>query len=161
MINGYECFEGCIFFKDWDNNVNPFHVSSHNNNLPISFRYILLICKSQVWREKEVFSYLNFWDKPWLFLSLRVFGLLSSCLLLFPQHFGQHVLRPSSGACCLNFWDEAWWFLSLMVFRLLSSSLLLFPQRFGQHVLRPSSVVYLTSNYVLYWIQGGHLFWFR
>ena len=33
------------------------------------------------------------------FLSLRVFGLLSSSLLLFPQRFGRYVLRPSSGVC--------------------------------------------------------------
>ena len=30
-------------------------------------------------------------------LSLSIFGLLSLSLLLFPQHFGQYVLRPSSG----------------------------------------------------------------
>ena len=28
-----------------------------------------------------------------------VFGLLSSSLLLFPQRFGQYILRPSSGVC--------------------------------------------------------------
>ena len=32
-------------------------------------------------------------------LSLRVFGLLFSCLLLFPQRFGRYVLRHSSGVC--------------------------------------------------------------
>ena len=47
-----------------------------------------------------------YWDKQrgpirligfcW-FLSLRVFGLLSSSLLLFPQRFSRYVLRPSSG----------------------------------------------------------------
>ena len=42
---------------------------------------------------------LNFWDDDWWFLSLRVFGLLSLCLLLFPQRFGWYVLRPSSGVC--------------------------------------------------------------
>ena len=31
------------------------------------------------------------------FLSLRVLGLLSSSLLLFPQRFGRYVLQPSSG----------------------------------------------------------------
>ena len=75
------------------------------------------------------------------FLSLRVFGLLSSSLLLFPQRFGRYVLRPSSGVCCLNFWEETWWFLSLRVFGLLSSFLLLFPQRIGRYVLQPSSGV--------------------
>ena len=33
------------------------------------------------------------------FLSLRVFGLLSSSLLLFPQRFDRCVLQPSSGVC--------------------------------------------------------------
>ena len=37
-------------------------------------------------------SCLNFWDEDWWFLSLRVFRLLSSSLLLFPQYFGQYVL---------------------------------------------------------------------
>ena len=37
--------------------------------------------------------------EAWWFLSLGVFGLLSSSLLLFPQHFGWYVLRPSSGVC--------------------------------------------------------------
>ena len=32
-------------------------------------------------------------------LSLRVFGLLSSSLLLFPQRFHRYVFRPSSGVC--------------------------------------------------------------
>ena len=40
---------------------------------------------------------LNFWDKAWWFLSFRVFGLLSSSLLLYSKRFGQYVLRPSSG----------------------------------------------------------------
>ena len=80
------------------------------------------------------------------FLSLRVFGLLSSSSLLFPQHFGRYVLRPSSGVCCLNFRDEACWFLSLRLFGLLSSSLLLFPQHFGRYVLRPSSGVCRTRE---------------
>ena len=29
----------------------------------------------------------------------RVFGLLSSCLLLFPQRFGRYVHQPFSGVC--------------------------------------------------------------
>ena len=41
----------------------------------------------------------NFWGEDWWFLSLRVFRLLSSSLLLFPQPFGWYVLRPSSGFC--------------------------------------------------------------
>ena len=42
---------------------------------------------------------LSFWDEAWRFLSLRVFGQLSSSLFLFPQRFGRYVLRPSSGVC--------------------------------------------------------------
>ena len=42
---------------------------------------------------------LNFWDEACWFLSLRVLGLLSSSLLLFPQRFGRYVLRPSSSVC--------------------------------------------------------------
>ena len=45
------------------------------------------------------FSHLNFWDEAWWFLSLRVFGLLSSSLLLFPQRFSQYVLQPFSDVC--------------------------------------------------------------
>ena len=44
-------------------------------------------------------SCVNFWDEAWWFLSLTVFGLLSSSLLLFPQCFGRYVLRPSSSVC--------------------------------------------------------------
>ena len=33
------------------------------------------------------------------FLVLRVFGLLSSSLLLFLQRFGRYILRASSGVC--------------------------------------------------------------
>ena len=44
-------------------------------------------------------SCLNFWDEACWLLSWRVFGLLSSSLLLFLQHFGRYVLRPSSGVC--------------------------------------------------------------
>ena len=47
-------------------------------------------------------SCLNFWDEACWFLSLRVFGLLSSSLLLFPQRFGRYVLRPSSGVWDFN-----------------------------------------------------------
>ena len=50
-------------------------------------------------KNTERISCLNFWDEACWFLSLRVFGLLSSSLLLFPQRFGRYVLRPSSGVC--------------------------------------------------------------
>ena len=47
----------------------------------------------------NIFSCLNFWDETWWFLSLRVFRLLSSSLLLFPQGFGRYVSWPSSSVC--------------------------------------------------------------
>ena len=46
----------------------------------------------------EYVLFLKFFDY-YLFLSLRVFGLLSSSSLLFPQYFGWYVLQPSSGVC--------------------------------------------------------------
>ena len=42
-------------------------------------------------------SCLNFWDEARWVLSLRVFRLLSSSLLLFLQRFGRYVLRSNSG----------------------------------------------------------------
>ena len=75
-----------------------------------SNKYITFVCYSLLESSNQnytvdivllVFSIicLNFWDEAWWFLSLRVFGLLSSSLLLFPQCFGRYVLRPSSGFC--------------------------------------------------------------
>ena len=65
----------------------------------------------------------NFWDKACWFLSLRVFGLLSTSLLLFSLRFGRYVLRRSSGVCrirepsrnfelrpLLNPWGWLFWF---------------------------------------------------
>ena len=46
-----------------------------------------------LWHINHCISCQNFWDKACWFLSLRVFGLLSSSLLLFPQRFGRYVLR--------------------------------------------------------------------
>ena len=46
----------------------------------------------------RIISYLKWYNKL-KFLSLRVFGLLSSSLLLFPQRFGRYILQPSSGVC--------------------------------------------------------------
>ena len=56
-----------------------------------------------LWNVKlKGFSCLNFWDKAWWFLSVRVFGLLSSSLLFFSQRFGHFILQPSSGVSCLS-----------------------------------------------------------
>ena len=68
---------------------------------------IIWMTSGQMSRLRNYVSCLNFWDEACWFLSLRVFGLLSSSLLLFPQRFGRYVPRPSSGVCRLNFWDEA------------------------------------------------------
>ena len=46
-------------------------------------------------------SCLNFCDEA-SFLSVRVFGRLSSFLLFFPQHFGCCILWPSAGVHCLS-----------------------------------------------------------
>ena len=46
-------------------------------------------------------SCLNFWDEAWWFLSLKVFGLLSSSLLLFLLRFGQYILLAFF-RCLLN-----------------------------------------------------------
>ena len=50
---------------------------------------------------REIFSCfkicLNLCDENWWFLSLGIFGLLSSSLLLYTQRFGRYVLRPFSG----------------------------------------------------------------
>ena len=67
------------------------------------YKYIMnIICKHIFlikFLNKPKLSCPNFWDEAWWFLSLRVFGLLSSSLLLFPQRFNRYVLRPSSGVC--------------------------------------------------------------
>ena len=51
------------------------------------------------WFAVEVYSFFMHSQGMDVFLSLRVFGLLSSSLLLFPQRFSRYVLRPSSGVC--------------------------------------------------------------
>ena len=57
-------------------------------------------------KQGKVFSCVNFWDEAWWFLSLRVFGLLLSSLLLFPQCFGRYVLWPNSYVCWI--WEPTW-----------------------------------------------------
>ena len=55
-----------------------------------AFFFFFLVKKSLFKPAVFIFCYLL------SFLSLRVFGQLSSSLLLFPQRFGRYVLRPSS-----------------------------------------------------------------
>ena len=47
-------------------------------------------CNRRIWTGLLI-NCLNFWDEACWFLSLRVFGLLSSSLLLFSQRFGRYV----------------------------------------------------------------------
>ena len=59
---------------------------------------ILRIGTTENLEDLLIISCLNFWDEAGRFLSLRVFGLLSSSLLLFPQRFGQYVRQtPEEG----------------------------------------------------------------
>ena len=47
--------------------------------------------------KRYVLGCLNFWDEACWFLSLRVFGQLSSPLLLFPQRFGRYSASNNTG----------------------------------------------------------------
>ena len=59
----------------------------------------LLICKS-LFTAHGNYIYICSVTLPYkAFSSLRVFGLLSSSLLLFSKRFSRYVLRPSSGVC--------------------------------------------------------------
>ena len=60
-------------------------INRDKNNTPASSFYGFFLLRNLA-------SCLNFWDKAYWFLSLRVFGLLSSSLLLFPQRFGRYIL---------------------------------------------------------------------
>ena len=63
----------------------------------IKYSYLIQIIFTQFYGIR--YSYLIQIICTQFFLSLRIFGLLSSSLLLFPQHFGRYVLRPSSDVC--------------------------------------------------------------
>ena len=78
------------------NNLFTFSVFTVNFSNLVSFGMVMCLLSVVFFPNN---SCLNFWDKAWWFLSLRVFGLLSSSLLLFPQRFSWYVLRPSSGVC--------------------------------------------------------------
>ena len=56
-------------------------------------------CSCKMIKRNNLDSISNFRIINLFLLSLRVFGLLSSSLSLFPQRFGRYVLRPSSGVC--------------------------------------------------------------
>ena len=58
----------------------------------------LLVLDRNTWNHITVIKPMNILNRD-LKKSLRVFRLLSSSLLLFPQHFSQYILRPSSGVC--------------------------------------------------------------
>ena len=82
----------------------------HSSYWKVNFPSLIFICPhlgifllgygfKQICKQNQNISCLNFSDETGWFLSLGVFGLLSSSLLLFPQHFGRYVLRHSSGVC--------------------------------------------------------------
>ena len=79
-----------IYFKDCK-------IFSKDNG--ISFFFFFWWVQNLDFSKRILFSRLNFCDEAWWFLSLSVFGLLSSSLLLFPQRFGRYVLQPSSDVC--------------------------------------------------------------
>ena len=128
----------------------------------IYLRYLFLVKVKKIYFIIITISCLNFWDEAWWFLSLRVFGLLPSSLLLFPERFGRYVLRSSSGVCCVNL---RW---SLMIFIIKDFRTIVFIFIVISTTFRPicPPIVKLgnlhgTSNYILYWIHRGRLFWFR
>ena len=57
----------------WYNNDNIIMIWYNNDNIIM------------IWYNNDNISCLNFLNEAWWFLSLRVFGLLSWSLLLFPQ----------------------------------------------------------------------------
>ena len=83
----------------------PIHMTIHTIVMllgwviEISTRIVTYNEKSLFYKTYKDDSCLNFWDESGWFLSLRVFGLLSSSLLLFPQRFGRYVFRLFSGVC--------------------------------------------------------------
>ena len=70
------------------------HVQNLNSGSPILFPMTITVTLNE-FRYVSVCLSLSLY----IFLSLRVFGLLSSSLLLFSQRFGWYVLRLSSGVC--------------------------------------------------------------
>ena len=52
------------------------------------------------WKTKNNSICLDFLDEASFLLSIRIFGLLTSSLLLYSQRFGWYVLRSSSGVSC-------------------------------------------------------------
>ena len=72
--------DSALFMRHYRSAVHP--VSPNMQRLSLTHRHhVVLVVKK---RNSQ-------------YLSLRVFGLLSSSLLSFPQRFGRYVLRPSSG----------------------------------------------------------------
>ena len=87
---------GCGEFSEF------FNLSQWSSNLvivPPEISFASPMHDGKLHQLPATISCLNFWDEVWWFLSLRVFGLLSSSLLLFQQHFDWYVLQPSSGVC--------------------------------------------------------------
>ena len=86
-----------IWTIDLINEVNCPNILSNNNYRVSSQKHKQLLFNIWNYILSNLMSCQNFWDEAWWFLSLRNFGLWSSSWLLFPQHFGWYVFRPSSG----------------------------------------------------------------
>ena len=84
-----------VLNKSWKQ--HPWKQQLYSHLPPIS--KIIQVSRTIHTRHCWRISCLNFWDEACWFLSLRVFGLFSSSLVLFPQRFGWYVLRLSSGVC--------------------------------------------------------------
>ena len=78
-------------FWPWNTKI---YKKTNNEQYTNTISAIPSIDKPEKWINCQIFL-----DEAWWFLSSRVFELLSSSLLLFPQRFGWYVLRPSSGVC--------------------------------------------------------------
>ena len=105
LFQRYERYVKCKHpspgFEQYAISLSYYAEPFHHERIP--YIYIYIFRERERERENRINIYLcsclNFWDEGCWFLSLRVFGLLSSSLLLFPQRFGRYVLRPSSGVC--------------------------------------------------------------
>ena len=65
----------------------------------VFFIFIVIFTTFRPVCPQALFRFLIFLDELWWILWVRVFGLLSSSLLLYSQLFVLYVLRPSSGIC--------------------------------------------------------------
>ena len=77
--------------------INKMIKARLNKKMIIFFKNFMTTLDFIIWTSILIFVVLNV-SIDAFFLSLKVFGLLPSSLLLF-SHFGRYVLQPSSGVC--------------------------------------------------------------